>query len=85
VPGGAFAMVAGKRFDIKAVSLRGGQIYFIAYRNGPSGAVTGYITIFGSDGLGVCQAAGEFNVPAAKEGEIIEYEIGLRMNVTEKA
>ena len=85
VSGGAFAVVKGKRFDIKAVSLHGGQIHFIAYRHGPSEAISGYITIFGSDGLGVCQAAGEFEVPAALEGEIIRYDISLRMDATEKA
>lgn len=85
MPGGAFAVVAGKRFDIKAVSLHDGQIHFTAYRNGPSGAVAGYVTIFGSDGLGVCQAAGEFDIPAVKENEIIRYDISLRMDKTERA
>ncbi len=82
MPGDAYALVAGKRFDIKAVSLHGGQIHFIAYRDGPSEAITGYVTIFGSDGLGVCQAEGAFDVPAAKEGEVIEYDIKLRMTRT---
>ena len=78
-------MVAGKRFDIKAMSLHGGQIHFIAYRDGPSEAVTGYVTIFGSDGLGVCQAAGEFDVPAAPKGSVIEFDIKLRMDKAESA
>ena len=82
--GGAYAVVAGKRFDIKAMSLHDGQIHFTAYRDGPSKAVTGYVTIFGSDGIGICQAAGEFNVPAAPKGAIIEYKISLRMNTTVK-
>ena len=82
---GAYAMVAGKRFDIRTVSLHDGQFHFSAYRNGPSEAVTGYVTIFGSDGTGVCQAAGEFHVPAAAEGYVIEYKISLRMEKMEAA
>ena len=78
-------MVAGMRFDIRTVSLHGGQIWFTAYRDGPSEAVAGYVTIFGSDGIGVCQAAGEFDIPAAPEGSVIKYDIHLRMDRIIKA
>lgn len=74
VCGSAYMVVAGLRFEVKAVILAEGSMKLVGYRDGPVAYARGYITVFGSDGRGIIQSAGDYEVPAAAAGEQVRYE-----------
>jgi hypothetical protein len=75
---GAVMVVAGVRFAITSAEIAGGTIAFVGERPGPVNSATGYLTIFGSDGQGVLQSPGEYEVPAAPAGDMVEFRCQLQ-------
>lgn len=50
-------VIAGRTYQVTGLRLAGGMFQVTAHGQGPAPAVTGEpATIFGEDGLGVCQA-----------------------------
>lgn len=71
----------GITVPIKKVEIWGGEIRITASRWGPVPAAKGGpVTIFGSDGLGLCQ--GSFlSWPEVRDGDRLVTTLGLRMDV----
>ncbi len=50
-------VIAGRTYQVTGLRLTGGTFQVTAHGQGPAPAVTGEpVTIFGEDGLGVCQS-----------------------------
>lgn len=81
VPAGGLGhmVVAGLRYEVTGVGLRGGKIVITARREGPVPPLEREpAAIFGADGQGVGQG-GEFSAPATEPGGCCELTAGLRI------
>jgi len=48
-------VVDGHKVPIMAVDLRDGKVHFVGSADGPIPAASGWITVVGQDGQGICQ------------------------------
>lgn len=75
-------MIEGTRLPVAEVSLRGGQVVFQCMLQGPVTAVDGgAVTIFGEDGLGICQGyCEEVRWKDVALGEVLMVYVAMRMD-----
>jgi hypothetical protein len=63
-------MLAGYRFEIVELAIRGSKLRIEAARPGPSPQMEGPVTIFGEDGQGFGQADRPVSLPPASSSEL---------------
>ena len=78
---GGHAVIDGLRMPITGMSLQNGMIVFWASMQGPMAASGGIrpVTIFGEDGLGICQGDVSLSWPDLSKREVLKLSITMTM------
>jgi hypothetical protein len=72
-------VIAGRTYQVTGLRLHGGKIRITAHGLGPAPAVTGQpATIFGDDGIGVCQSW-DCNLPGLAEDECVHIDLPIQI------
>lgn len=74
-----YFLVGGFRLPVVAVRLEGGAIVFTAEADPPPRRVAGPVTVFGADGVGVCQGTQEVVLEPIQRQLVVVLEYRLRV------
>jgi hypothetical protein len=83
-PGGyGHLVVGGLSLPIVGFELSGGRIWIVAARHGPFALKGGPVTVFGADGIGVCQGA-DVEAMIVGEGHCLNLRVELRIGAVDE-
>ena len=71
-------VVGGVAVPVTSITLAGGQIAVNARLQGPAPAATGPVTIFGEDGIGICQCSA-MTWPVISDYNSVEIVVKLQV------
>jgi hypothetical protein len=76
-------VVGGVSFPVVGFELSGGRIWLIGVRYGPFTLKGGPVTIFGADGIGVCQGA-DIKPMTVGDDHRLDLRVELRIGTVEE-